>query len=80
MSGIDTINWWADVGTHFRSVRQLYYSGYVWPQKYRLSFSIHYGLEAHMKGALDTYFGRLSQRIQQAEKATMITSIAELIG
>eukprot|EP00975_Prorocentrum_lima_P057665 12091326-Prorocentrum_lima.AAC.1 len=44
LTGVHTINWWADVGTHFRSIRQLFYSEYVWPQKYRRSFSIHYGL------------------------------------
>eukprot|EP00975_Prorocentrum_lima_P040342 8470696-Prorocentrum_lima.AAC.1 len=32
-----------------------------------------------MKGALDSYFGRLTSRIIQAEKSRMLTTIAELM-
>ncbi len=75
----DRVVLWSDVGPHYRSRRLLASAAYIWPQRYKLSYTVCWGLEQHFKNPVDGYFSRLSRRKSLVARHRWIYSIADLL-
>ena len=73
-----TVVHWSDGAPHYRSVASMAFWGWHHPEKYKIHTEIRFGLEHHLKGAVDRYFGRLSKRIHRHAKHTAVKSAQQV--
>jgi hypothetical protein len=79
LHGIQTICWWADSGTHFRSRVVLASAAYVWPRRWKKNYSVCFGVEAHFKNPCDPYFAVLKGRREEVAKNRTVSTLAEVV-
>ena len=77
-SPTDTLHFWSDGAPSYRSCTFMSFPNCSWPQRYRTHCKQSYGLESHLKGIVDRFFGHLDQRLARAEKLEAIKTIADV--
>ena len=62
-----TVCHWSDTGPHYRANLFLACANKRWPQMFRTSNKVKFGLEHHMKEEADRYFALCDARLKFAE-------------
>jgi hypothetical protein len=79
MQKTTNLHLWSDGATAYKSTCMLTFCCLHWPAKYGVSIHSKYGLEHHLKGAIDRFFGLLDLRLKHAETSRLICSVADVL-